>query len=233
MLNKTLTVALAGALLLQTCCASRDYCLVTSTGTVLGLELSQNHATQSPQARLGYNRAELALVPTNRSPCKESNDGYDCADVPGSNSGAGDTAEVLMELRYGGFSFTGSGGIYQRLAIGKEAVRQPGAAFMFARAGDGSMDAQTAISVGNSLQTITTVDPEVSASLAPLRKAYTALYDDKRTVFDAAAQSLNGYDSFGRLLAGIPESPSPEQIKQLRKKLEEDADIKAAIEARE
>ena len=64
----------------------------------------------------------MALVPTNGGP-------------------------VLMELRYSGI-FSRSGGIYQRLAVGAEAVKQPGAAFMFAKDADGNISS-------NAVQAIT------------------------------------------------------------------------------
>jgi hypothetical protein len=102
------------------------------------VEISQNPATQTPQAKLGYQRTEIALVPTNR-PTEDPTDKK--------VKGAEETAEVLMELKYAGiFSWGASGGIYQRLAVGKTAVSQPGAALMFTRnvAGDVGNDAAKA-----------------------------------------------------------------------------------------
>lgn len=120
-------------------CATNDHYVIASTGTTIGLEISQNQATQAPQAKLGYNRAELALVPTNRENCIKGQDGnIQCSNSQDGN-GAADATDVIMELRYGGFSLTGSGGIYQRLAIGGKAVSQPGAAFMFAKDQDGDL----------------------------------------------------------------------------------------------
>jgi hypothetical protein len=114
------------------------------TGTNIGVDISQNPATQSPQAKLGYQRTELAIVPTNRSTQHDpfsSNAGKDSA----SHGGAKDLANVIMELRYGGIFDTGpSSGIYQRLAVGTEAVRQPGASLMFAKDADGKISNDTA-----------------------------------------------------------------------------------------
>lgn len=119
-------------------CASRS-AIVTSTGTNIGVDISQNPATNSPQAKLGYQRVEAAIVPTNRS----------AETVPGNfGGGAADHGDVIMELRYGGIFDTGpSSGIYQRLAVGHTAVQQPGASVMFARDADGKVDgtAQTAL----------------------------------------------------------------------------------------
>jgi hypothetical protein len=129
-----------GTILLSTVflsgCEKQGYSVLAATGTVIGVEVSQNPATQSPQAKLGYNRAELAFVPTNRSGNK---------DATGYKNGATDTGEVIMELRYGGiFDTGGSSGIYQRLAVGKTAVQQPGAKYMFAKDEDGTLSPEVA-----------------------------------------------------------------------------------------
>jgi hypothetical protein len=128
---KTSLITLLAILSLQGC-ATRGYSVLASTGTIIGLEVSQNPATQMPQARLGYNRAELTYVPTNR------NFKDDAGDTGG---GARDTANVLMELRYGGtFDIGKSSAIYQRLAVGDDAVKQPGAVAMFLRNAEGGVD---------------------------------------------------------------------------------------------
>jgi hypothetical protein len=128
---------------LSGCLEKQGYSVLASTGTVIGVEVSQNPATQTPQAKLGYNRAELAFVPTNRSGGKQAT---------GLKNGAEDTGEVLMELRYGGiFDLGGSSGIYQRLAVGKTAVTQPGAAFMFAKDEDGTLNAKVAENIAQAI----------------------------------------------------------------------------------
>lgn len=219
MSNKRI-ITLLGFVLLAGC-ASKDYYLVTSTGTVLGLELSQNQGTQTPQAKLGYNRAELALVPTNRSVCGTGDDGSErCTEVKGSHNGAADTAEVMMELRYGGFSFTGGGGIYQRLAIGREAVTQPGAAFMFARKADGSLDEETALSVSSALKTITPADVEASAEIAPIRHAYNRLDDAGRDKINAAIRNAGFADYRDFVLHA-----RADKVKKVREELDKDAEI--------
>ncbi len=122
-------------------CEKQGYSVLAATGTVIGVEVSQNPATQTPQAKLGYNRGELAFVPTNRSGGKEAS---------GFGQGATDTGEVIMELRYGGiFDVGGSSGIYQRLAVGKTAVQQKGAAYMFAKDEDGTLDTATANAIAS------------------------------------------------------------------------------------
>ena len=71
-LTKTLpamTFLIAGMWIVSGCQTS-DHFVIASTGTVIGIEVSQNPANQKPQAKLGYNRSELAIVPTNRGNCE-------------------------------------------------------------------------------------------------------------------------------------------------------------------
>lgn len=52
---------------------------------------------------------------------------------------------MIMELRYAGiFSGGDNSGLYQRLAVGSGAVKQPGASVMFARDNSGQLDTKTA-----------------------------------------------------------------------------------------
>lgn len=104
---------LLSLILLAGCHAIDRGYVISGTGTVLGIQVAENPATQLYEAKLGYARAEAALVPTNGP-------------------------AVLMEVRYSGL-FSRSGGVYQRLAVGKEAVQQPGAAYMFAKDADGNL----------------------------------------------------------------------------------------------
>ena len=60
-MHKSLISIVLGLLLAG--CATHNTILV-ATGTSLGVEIAQNPATGLYQAKLGYNRAELALVPT-------------------------------------------------------------------------------------------------------------------------------------------------------------------------
>lgn len=76
-------------------CNSYNHSVIAATGTSIGVEVSQNPATQAPQAKLGYQRAELAIVPTNRSAEKTTTTANSMGD------GAKDHGEVIMELRYG------------------------------------------------------------------------------------------------------------------------------------
>jgi hypothetical protein len=110
-------LAIVLGVLLLTGCATHNKVLV-ATGTIFGLEVAQNPATGMYQAKIGYNRAEIALVPTNPT------NGY--------------TPDVLTELRMSGIlSF--DMGIYQRLAVGPNAVSQLGAVSLFSKDAKGTL----------------------------------------------------------------------------------------------
>lgn len=123
-------VASLAMILIQGCSAT-SHLVIAATETTIGVNISENPATQYPQAKLGYNRAELAIVPTNRSKGESAGS---------TSNGAADVADVMMELRYGGiFDMGATSGIYQRLAVGKNAVEQPGASLMFAKDASGDL----------------------------------------------------------------------------------------------
>src|SRR5690242_8708588 len=103
-------------------CEHQNHYVIAASATVIGVELSQNPATQTPQAKLGYNRAELAIVPSNRTNDPNVTEPKGAQEVP----------DVLMELRYDGI-FSTNAGIYQRLAVGSNAVEQPGATALLVR----------------------------------------------------------------------------------------------------
>ena len=107
--------AITVAALLCGCSAIKDH-IIVNTATVLGISASQNQTTGLYEARLGYFRNEFAFVPGNTN-APES--------IP----------DVMMELRMENI-FKG-GFVYQRLAVGKNAVSQPGAMIMFAKDANG------------------------------------------------------------------------------------------------
>lgn len=126
-------LAIVLGMLLLTGCATHNKVLV-ATGTIFGLEVAQNPATGMYQAKVGYNRAEIALVPTNPT------NGY--------------TPDVLTELRMNGIlSF--DMGIYQRLAVGPNAVSQIGAAALFSKDAKGNINSN----ILDALKTIKTTTP--------------------------------------------------------------------------
>ena len=135
-------------------CGNNRHAVIAVTGTNIGLDISQNPANQTPQAKLGYQRSEVAIVPSNRS------GGVDPAGTntygTGTVGGASDVADVVMELKFSnifsGIFNPGSGGIYQRLAVGETAVEQPGAAFMFARDQKGGIGSSTASEIAKSFK---------------------------------------------------------------------------------
>lgn len=119
---------LLSLVLLCGCGAIRNGYVVSGTGTILGVQIAENPATQLYEAKFGYARAEVALVPTNGP-------------------------AVIMELRYSGI-FSRSGGIYQRLAVGNAAVSQPGAALMFAKDAEGNISSNAVQAITGKIQNI-------------------------------------------------------------------------------
>ena len=194
-------------------CTQNRHMVLAATGTNIGVEISQNPATQSPQGKLGYQRSELAIVPTNRS----TQD-----DATTSNSlgnGAADLADVVMELRYGGIFDVGpTSGIYQRLAVGKTAVQQPGASLMFAKNAGGEVTAEASRAIA-ALESVPAVEPEVRSSMRCLSDHRQDA--DKKGKIDSAIKSVTGddtmtWDKFA------DSSPTPEQMGVLLETLKRD-----------
>ena len=116
------------SLLVLAGCRTPPDSVITATATTLGVEVAQNPATQLYHAKMGYARAEMAYVPTDRG-------------QPNTVDGAKNSVDVILELKLNNI-FTG-GGVYQRLAIGSTACSQAGAALMFSRDADGKASAST------------------------------------------------------------------------------------------
>lgn len=204
-------------------CASR-HAVIAVTGTNIGVEISQNPANQSPQAKLGYQRGEVAIVPSNRSGNVEPTSGTSTI-----GGGASDVADVLMELRYANIFSFNNAGIYQRLAVGKNAVKQPGAALMFAKDQKGEIDPQTAEAINNALSSIPETSEDVLKARAPLTKVYNTLKNTKMQVFDEAAKT-QGYMDYENFVLNKPSQPTLSQVNKVRQELEKDVEIKAELE---
>jgi hypothetical protein len=117
--------------------------IVASTGTVLGIEASQSPVSSSPQATIGFKRAEFTYVPVTpiapaepKEVCGTTGEGAAmCINVPNVEYAA---PNVLTELYY---ETVLSNRLYQRMAVGDIAVKQGGAALIFAKGPDGELDA--------------------------------------------------------------------------------------------
>ena len=161
-------------------CKSQHH-VIAATGTIIGLEVGQSAATGSPAVKLGYDRAELAYVPTNRVAHN------------GTATGSEVSTDVLMELRY---SNEGpNAGIYQRLAVGRNAVQQAGASVMFAKDQTGKLDDKAAAAIAAANKNIETL-PESKAPLArqqaQLAEKFSQALPEKQTEYHAAARAA-GY----------------------------------------
>lgn len=210
MQRKKFTILVAALVIsgLYGCTKNQGYSVLAATGTVIGVEVSQNPATQSPQGKLGYNRGELAFVPTNRNGGKDAGTSHD---------GARDSANVIMELRYGGiFDLGESSGIYQRLAVGDIAVHEPGAAVMFAKNSDGSIGNDTDKALG-AVKSVPLVSGSKLKSMAEISRKYNEykLQNDTASMnkFHNAVRKIDPakYSSYGDF--SIDTDASLEKIK--------------------
>lgn len=189
---KTSIIAVA-ALLAAGCANVKTPSVISITGTVIGVEISENPVTQLPQAKLGYNRGEFAWVPIS----------------PG-----GVTPNVLHELSYSGIFDLKSAAIYQRMAVGDIAVTQPGAALMFARDSQGNVDAATAAAITRSVMAVPAPAASATASKLSLGKQYNA--SNRKEAFDAVASAC-GYPDFSAFLI---EAVTPvEKVVEVKQKL--------------
>jgi hypothetical protein len=142
-----LSIALAAALGLGACSHDPTH-VIASTATVIGVDLGQGQATSAVTGTLGYKRAEFALVPTNKvQPQPGGGASADGGAGSALGNGARDSADVVMELNYQGI-FSSGGGIYQRLAVGPNAVLAPASKVMFAKSPDGKID-EAAVRIAN------------------------------------------------------------------------------------
>lgn len=191
-MNTSVVIAAAVAIAVTSGCTASRHKVIAATGTVIGLEVAQSPANQSPQAKLGYNRAELAIVPTNRD---------DQPAAGGNGRGASDVADVLMELKYQGLFGGSNSGIYQRLAVGSTAVTQAGAALMFAKNTAGEVSPQNADALEKAMQAV----PEASSTqmLGDLARGFAAADSGTQQRYDAAAKSA-GFTDFQAFLAAKP-----------------------------
>ncbi|MGV0949065.1 MAG: hypothetical protein ACOYB3_00025 [Azonexus sp.] len=185
---RTTFISLIAAVALLAGCASQNTVLV-ATGTVIGVEIGQNPSTGMYHAKMGYNRGELALVPSTNM--------Y--------------TPDVITELRYNGFFSTGAdSGIYQRLAVGSIAVSQPGAMAMFLKDSSGNISSNTAAAL-KSLASIPTVNTTTTTSLVKIAALYKTAPD--KGPWNQVANA-NGYPSFAAFL--IDPKLTPEKVISVR-----------------
>jgi hypothetical protein len=195
-------------------CAGHGHSVVTSTGTVIGVELSQHPATQMPQAKLGYHRGEFAYVPTNRDKGVQAGD---------TRNGASDTTDVLMELKYDSlfgrmFNSQGDGGIYQRLAVGSKAVSQKGAAVMFLRNANGDLTPQNA----QALKTLQSVSKAPALNDMKLANALHTCSQENNISVNAVIQTrtagkASNVDDLKKMIAN--NTADPEVLENIKKDL--------------
>ena len=163
-MNKTMLGIMFGIVLMFVIgCSTPQSCIVATNNTGIGIVASYNPQTQMPDAKLGYVNSAFTIVPTNRAWSK---------DVAVSGEGAKDTGNVLIETSFTNwFKFWSDQSIYQRVAVGNDAVKQPGAVAMFAKSADGSVNVE-AVKALAGLQTYTS-----NPALLTAKNALIALYN--------------------------------------------------------
>ena len=166
------TLFLAVLCLAMTGCTNL-HSVITSTQTGLGVSISENPSTQLYEMRFGYFRNEFAFV-------------------PGDTNHPGTVPDVLMEIRME--NILKGGLVYQRLAVGSNAVMQPGAALLFSKGANGDADPRTVAMV---LKQTPAPDAQATSEKLPLAQAYQQAAD--KAPWDAAAKAL-GYASFSGFL---------------------------------
>lgn len=169
-------------------CKSTD--VIAATGTTIGLEIGMSDSNK-PIGVLGYKRAELAIVPTNKMVSSTGETSF-------YKDGAKDVADVLMELRYGPKTSDANGvaavGIYQRLAVGKNAVSQPGAILLAAKDSKGDINTQAvqAVMAGGAPQQGLAVSGNTSAMLASVHDGLTQVNNNPEA--DSSVVKLDALD---------------------------------------
>lgn len=208
-------------------CQSMSNSVIAATGTTVGVEVSQNQATQTPMGVFGYRRAELAYVPTNKvSEMKTTIEGgRKEVESHSTNNGARDAANVIMELKHQGiFDWSSDSGIYQRLAVGDIAVAQPGAQAMFLKNNQGQVDKDAADALQAARQAVRGI-PEAKLDLTQRRIDLGAFYDQCKKNNTVAANLLNntvkskGYSDFPEFAAIVNNEPGIIEIENLKKSL--------------
>lgn len=171
-------------------CATNRHAVIATTQTIIGVELGKDATTQAPTGKVGYNRSEFAYVPTNRNSIESAKDSH--------GGGATDIPDVLMELRYDGI-LSANSGIYQRLAVGPNAVKQAGAALMFAKDQDGALTTETVREVNKTIETLARIkEPSTESvkSFAPIARIHSKYLKENNSVylnyFEQAAQKIKG-----------------------------------------
>ena len=191
------TSIIAAVALLAVGCANLDTpSVISTTGTVIGVEIAYSQTTQMPTAKLGYNRGEFAWVPLS----------------PGWV-----TPNVVQELTYSSIFDMKGASIHQRMAVGDIAVAGAGTAFMFAKNSQGALDPQVAEAISRSLAEVPAPDASATASKLMLGKQYSTSI--RKEEFDAVASSF-GYANFKAYLIEA-ETPIPRQAEVKVKLMEQ------------
>lgn len=132
------------------------------TSTTIGVNVQMSKSQQTPEVKIGYNREEFAMLPSDRPEPKPGQGDDANAVQTGKIDGAAASPEALMELNANsnvGLGLVWGGGVYQRLAVGQIAVQQPGAALLMAKGPSESVDATTAKNIVSDYPPVKLIGP--------------------------------------------------------------------------
>lgn len=142
-------------------CGSQT-CVVAQSTTCIGLDATYDQQTQTPRGRMGYVRAETAIVPTNKTPdCAYEKDAKDAKQ--GGTGGAADSPDVLIEFSFlNWFCVWKDQNIYQRMAVGEHAMKVAPYVFMRDGAGQFSLSKEAIANI----QAVKTLNDAIAAQPA-------------------------------------------------------------------
>lgn len=111
-------------------------CVASNTATGIGVKFGYNPINNLPEGQVAFLHSANLIVPTNRV--------SDDTDKAVYGNGATDSVDVLSEIMFTSFfAFWNSNPtIYERLAVGKNAVNTPGAIAMMSKSIDGKLSTQ-------------------------------------------------------------------------------------------
>ena len=187
-------------------CSSQT-CVVVSTTSGVGIDVSYNPSTGFPNGRIGYIRNETAIVPTNRR--ADENKLKIC-----DGKGALDSSNVLMEMNVAGiFNFTTDSLIYQRLSIGDKAIAQPGAVAMFAKNSNGEISTQASTAI-QAMLNFKQNDTQTNVNKKSLLDLYVNGNQElkNKIVVELGKVGITSWDNF---INGVPKELSKEDIEKV------------------
>ena len=162
-------VMLVGIVLMVASGCRNVNCVSANADTGIGIKFGYNPINNLPEGQVAFLHGSHLIVPTNRV--------SDDTDKIATGAGASDSVDVISEISFTSFfAFWNSNPtIYERLAVGKNAVNAPGAVAMMAKSADGSLT-QQAVDAIKAISGVKTTD--------------TALVNDKAVLINICSDPV-------------------------------------------